>query len=71
MAIQADRPLRTKGWRDLYVAALLEGNTDKIPSLIADAEWAIVQRARELFKAEGTTFRKRKAWTTHSTPSTL
>lgn len=42
-----------QGWKDLYVAALLEGDVDKIPSLIADAERAIVDRARELFSATG------------------
>ena len=40
-------------WKDLYVAALLEGDRDKIPSRIAQAERAIVDRARELFKTEG------------------
>ena len=40
-------------WRDLYVAALLEMNEDKLPDRIAEAETAIVQRARELFNAAG------------------
>jgi hypothetical protein len=40
-------------WKDLYVAALMEGNKDKIPTLIVEAEHAIVLRARELFKAAG------------------
>ena len=38
-------------WRELYLAALLEGDRDKIPSLFAAAERAIVLRARELFAA--------------------
>ena len=36
-------------WKDLYVAALLEGDKDKIPSRIDQAERAIVERTRELF----------------------
>ena len=42
-----------QGWRDLYVAALLEGDKDRIPSLITEAEHAIVERARVLFKDAG------------------
>jgi len=44
---------QVKGWRDLYIAALMEGDKDKIPSLIVEAERAIVDRARVLFQAEG------------------
>jgi hypothetical protein len=40
-------------WRDLYVAALMEGDQQKIPLLIRDAEGAILQRARELFGTPG------------------
>jgi hypothetical protein len=42
-----------KPWKDLYVAALLEGNETRIPRLIANAEAAIVERARQLFGMEG------------------
>jgi hypothetical protein len=49
-AITSSQP---RGWKDLYVAALLEGDKDKIPSLISNAEHAIITRARELFDAEG------------------
>jgi hypothetical protein len=45
--------LKAKDWKDLYVAALLEGDKDKIPSLIDQAERAIVNRARELFGSTG------------------
>jgi|ERR1700733_5327652 hypothetical protein len=38
---------------DIYVRALLEGGKDRIPSLIVEAERAIVERARELFQALG------------------
>jgi hypothetical protein len=44
---------QAKGWRDLYVAALLEGDREKMPSLILEAELAIVKRGRELFTAAG------------------
>lgn len=40
---------RTETWRDLYIAALFEPDTNKLPARIAAAEKAIVVRARELF----------------------
>ena len=40
-------------WKDLYVAALLESDAEKIPSLIATAERAIIDRAKELFVTAG------------------
>jgi hypothetical protein len=40
-----------KKWRELYTAALFETETDRIPGRIADAEKAIMVRARELFAA--------------------
>jgi hypothetical protein len=45
--------LRAHKWQDLYVAALMEGDREKIPLLIGEAERAIVDRARELFAAGG------------------
>ena len=36
-------------WRELYKAALFETDKNKLPARIADAEKAIVARARELF----------------------
>jgi hypothetical protein len=44
---------QANNWKDLYVAALLEGDKEKIPFLIEKAERAIVNRARELFGTEG------------------
>jgi len=44
---------QVRGWKELYVAALLENETERIPSLIDDAEQAIRIRARELFGAGG------------------
>lgn len=40
-------------WKNLYVAALLEGNETRMPRLITQAESAIVERARELFGTAG------------------
>jgi hypothetical protein len=48
--IQSSEP---KEWKELYIAALLEGYKDRMPLLIIQAEQAIVRRARQLFKAEG------------------
>jgi hypothetical protein len=46
-------PFHANTWRDLYVAALLEGDRDRVPNLITAAERAIAERARELFKVSG------------------
>ena len=40
---------RVDRWHELYKAALFETDKQKIPARIADAEQAIVLRARELF----------------------
>jgi hypothetical protein len=45
--------LSAKDWKQLYVAALLEGNEEKVPTLITEAEVAIRMRARDLFQADG------------------
>jgi hypothetical protein len=51
MATATVQPSHTTDWKSLYVAALLEGDVDRIPALIAEAERAIISRARELFGA--------------------
>ena len=38
-------------WRELYKAALFETDKAKLPERIAEAETAIVARARQLFAA--------------------
>ena len=53
MAIQATRQSCAPTWQNLYVSALMEGNREKVPLLIIEAERAIVARARELFVAKG------------------
>jgi hypothetical protein len=45
--------LPPKNWKDLYVAALFESDTQQIHSRIEDAEGAIRGRARELFQTAG------------------
>ena len=40
-------------WRQLYKAALFEIDKIKLPERIAEAERAVVLRARELFHAAG------------------
>lgn len=42
-----------RSWRDLYRAALLEIDGARVPERIAEAEKALVVRARELFSAAG------------------
>lgn len=42
-----------KSWRELYVAALFENDPIKLSACIAEAEWALALRARELFHAAG------------------
>lgn len=61
MATIALQSSQVKSWKDLYVAALLEGEVDRIPILIAEAEHAIVVRARELFTAPGDNIQEEEA----------
>jgi len=53
MSVGMGESWQAKGWKELYVAALLEGDRAKIPELISEAERAIVLRARGLFNAAG------------------
>jgi hypothetical protein len=48
-------------WRELYKAALFETNHEKLPERIADAEGAIVARARELFASSADTIEEDQA----------
>jgi hypothetical protein len=43
--------LASRNWKELYTAALFESDNGRLPGRIADAERAIVDRARELFSA--------------------
>ncbi|MFZ0321514.1 MAG: hypothetical protein WAL56_20485 [Candidatus Sulfotelmatobacter sp.] len=53
--------LRPESWRQLYTAALFETDRTRIPLRIADAEHAIVVRARELFSAGNDTIEEDQA----------
>jgi hypothetical protein len=50
-----------QSWRNLYYAALFETEHERIPERIADAEKAIVARARELFAAGADTIEEDQA----------
>ena len=51
----------SSAWRWLYVAALFESDSAKLPQRIADAEQALVLRARELFHATGDNIEEEEA----------
>jgi hypothetical protein len=48
-------------WRELYLAALFEDDRKLVPTRIANAEKAIVARARELFSAGNDTIEEDQA----------
>jgi hypothetical protein len=50
-----------RSWRNLYTAALFETDTNQIPARIAEAEKAIVNRARELFATGSDTIEEDQA----------
>jgi hypothetical protein len=53
MLTHAPQSPETKNWKDIYIRALLEGDTNRVAPLILEAEQAIVERARELFQSSG------------------
>jgi hypothetical protein len=61
MATSGTLPSQVGAWRELYLAALLEADMDKTPNRIAEAERAMVDRARELFKASGDNIQEEEA----------
>jgi hypothetical protein len=52
---------KSASWRELYTAALFETDKTRMPARIADAEQAIVARARELFSAGNDTIEEDQA----------
>ena len=56
----ASSPISTS-WRVLYTAALFETDHNRLAGRIADAEKAIVARARELFAAGADTIEEDQA----------
>jgi hypothetical protein len=61
MATFGNLPAQVWAWRDLYLSALMEADKDKTPARIADAERAILARARELFKTSGDNIQEEEA----------
>ena len=53
--------LSNRAWRDLYKAALFEVDKTRIPERIAQAEEALVVRARELFHIAGDNIEEEQA----------
>jgi hypothetical protein len=53
--------LNSKAWRDLYRAALFEVDKTRLPDRIAQAEEALVVRARELFHMAGDNIEEEQA----------
>jgi hypothetical protein len=51
MATSGNLCARAWGWRESYVAALMEPDNERMTVRIADAERVILERARELFKS--------------------
>jgi len=61
MATSGNLPSRAWSWRESYVAALMEPENHKMSARIADAESAILVRARELFEASGDNIQEEEA----------
>ena len=51
----------SRAWRDLYKAALFEADKTRLPHRIAQAEEALVVRARELFHMAGNNIEEEQA----------
>jgi hypothetical protein len=54
-------PSSLENWRELYIAALFETDRDRIAARIAEAEQAIVARAREIFSSGADTIEEDQA----------
>jgi hypothetical protein len=50
-----------RAWKSLYTAALFEIDSSKLPERIAQAEAALIVRARELFHASGDNIEEEEA----------
>jgi hypothetical protein len=59
--VQSSSHPKALSWRELYTAALFETDKNRMPARIADAEQAIVSRARELFSAGNDTIEEDQA----------
>jgi len=61
MATSRNPSPRDWTWRELYVAALMEANDEKMSARIAQAERAILDRVRELFYASADNIEEEQA----------
>jgi len=61
MNTDSSKSLESSAWRDLYKAALFEVDKTKLPERIAQAEKALVLRARELFHRAGDNIEEEQA----------
>jgi len=57
----SSKSLNSRAWRDLYKAALFELDKTTLPDRIAQAEEALVVRARELFHLAGDNIEEEQA----------
>jgi hypothetical protein len=53
--------LDAQSWKDLYHAVMCESDVNKLAERIADAETALVMRARELFYTSGDKFEEEES----------
>ena len=53
--------LDAQSWKDLYQIVMRESDMNKLPDRIADAEAALVLRARELFYTSGDGFEEKES----------
>ena len=53
--------LDARSWKDLYQAAMCESDLNKLPERIADAETALIMRARDLFYTSGDRFEEEES----------
>ena len=51
----------SKNWKELYRAALYETDKNRVSERIANAEWALALRARELFHTGRENLQERQA----------
>ncbi len=51
----------TLTWKELYVAALMETNDEKMSARIGEAESAMFRRAKELFEDSGDNIQEKEA----------
>jgi hypothetical protein len=61
MAASGNQDLLPWGWKESYVAALVEADKKRMPRRIADAECLIINRAKTLLSASGDNIQEQEA----------